>query len=94
MGAVGLDSLPRAQQQVASSGMKNRWKLLGLVALTVVLFVVVRLGSVTFALGLVGLIAALVSITYATKPRSGVAQVKKSPTRADAELQRWDVGGF
>jgi len=74
--------------------MKNPWKLLGLVALSVVLFFVVRLGSVTFALGLAGLITVLVLITHATRPRSGSANLKKPPTRADAELQRWDVGGF
>jgi len=74
--------------------MKSRWNLLGLVALFVAVVFIGRLGSVTFALGLAGLIAVLLLITYATRPRSGPTQQKKPPTRADAELQRWDVGGF
>jgi O-antigen ligase len=74
--------------------MKTRWTTLGLVVLLVALFFVGRLGSVTFALAIAGLIAVLLLITFVTRPRSGLTQQKEPPTRADAELQRWDVGGF
>ena len=74
--------------------MKNHWKLLGLVPILVFLFFIAQLGSVTFTLGLGGLVALLVLVTYATRPKSGQPHQKKPPTRADAELQRWDTGGF
>lgn len=74
--------------------MRKRWKLLGLVPVLVLLFFIAQLGSVTAALGLGGLVALLVLATYATKPKSGQPHQKRPPTRADAELQKWDTGGF
>ena len=74
--------------------MRRRWKLLWLIPVLALLFVIARLGSVTFALGVGGLIAFLVLVTYVTRPKAGPPREKKPPTRAEAELQRWGAGGF
>ncbi|MGH8950356.1 MAG: hypothetical protein ACRDX9_02920 [Acidimicrobiia bacterium] len=69
--------------------MKNRWKLLGLIPVLVLLFYIAQLGNPGIAIGFGGLIAFLVLVTYATQPKRGQPRQKKPPIRADAELQRW-----
>ena len=54
------------------------------------LFIVARLGSVTFALGLAGLIAVFGIFVFATRKRPGRRYDKKAPSRADADMQTWD----
>jgi hypothetical protein len=74
--------------------MKKGWKLLWVAPTLVVLYFVSQLGSATFALALGALLGLLVLITNVTKPKRGRPHQKKPPTRADAQLQTWDVSGF
>ncbi|MGH8870416.1 MAG: hypothetical protein ACRDWS_00345 [Acidimicrobiia bacterium] len=55
------------------------------------LYVIGRLGSVGFAMGVAGFIAAIGLFMFATRRRPGRRYDKKAPSRADADLQTWDT---